>query len=391
MEIENPELAEFRSQDRANFGLRPLDDDAMMDDGASETTFTLRGSSRSFWSTPTADALPETTGPASTVEYSQSNFERDGTIASSQGASTPTDFIIATDFGTTFSSVAFSKRENGRWGNPQTILDYPSDPRIWGKQSLEVPTESWYPKTAIPRQAFEDFGHPIEEEEDAVADIWNAAHMAGQSPRSPESTLADSDDEMGDINPSLPLENDGANGIIWGYEIQKKLKASDMDHSPYERVERFKLLLDNSPTTKQVRDKLNPILKRLKNMGTIGTDEDVISDYLTRLFRHTKDQLTRYHSLSESASIEHVLCVPNVWSAASTRKMQKAMEQAIHNSGLGAMEDLFIVAEPEAAAAYVLYKHKEVKVSLQCSLLPSPLIDLAGRYFLNRRCRRRNS
>jgi hypothetical protein len=42
--------------------------------------------------------------------------------------------------------------------------------------------------------------------------------------------------------------------------------------------------------------------------------------------------------------------------------MQKAMEKAIRDSGLGSMENLFIVAEPEAAAAYVLDGHNDVNV-----------------------------
>jgi hypothetical protein len=362
MDIDNSDLIEFRRQDRANLGLPPVDEDMILDDGVSEaTSATLRPSSRSLWSTPTVEGMSEVSAPAFTGGFPSADRDMDLTETSSQATSNEPSFIIATDFGTTFSSVAFAKREHGQWGDPQSISNYSSDPMPWGKNSLEVPTESWYPNVAITRDTSDELGSATIDE-DPMADIFKAAENQYQATRTLVNISSDGDEEMADSSGGLPEVDDDTDGIIWGYDIQERLKAPDMDHSQYERVARSKLILDNTPNTQEVRDKLRPVLKRLAKRKTINKDEDIISDYLRRLFQHTKDQLVRYHGLPDTAYIEHVLCVPNVWSPASSRKMQKAMEKAIRDSGLGSMENLFIVAEPEAAAAYVLDRNNNVMV-----------------------------
>ena len=129
-------------------------------------------------------------------------------------------------------------------------------------------------------------------------------------------------------------------------------------------------MLDDSELTQKVRDNLRPILNQLKRRGIIRKDEDVIADYLSRLFTHAKGELLKY-GFSESDSIEHVLCVPNIWSSKACRTMQRAMETAIRRSGLGSLENLFIVAEPEAAATFVLHNNINfrIKVGIDSLLL----------------------
>jgi hypothetical protein len=371
MDVDNPNLTEFRRQYRADVGLPP-DDDMTMDDGASEaTSFTLRPSSASIWSTPTAEGRSEVSGPAFRADLPSADEdleERFSDVTPKQ----PT-FIIATDFGTTFSSVAFAKRESGRWGNIQSISNYPYDPMPWGKNSFEIPTESWYPDVAIIRESFDNLKHTVIED-DPILDIYSATDDLYEAPRTPESISMgngavddlhddhDHDEQMTDLNSDSISIDDDTYGMIWGYGIQERLKSPDMNHSQFERVSRSKLMLDSTQETEPVRNLLRPILKKLKQRGTIVNDEDVISDYLTLLFKHTKAQLIAYHDLCDTDSIEHVLCVPNVWSSASSRKMQKAMQTAIRDSRLGSMENLFIVAEPEAAAAYVLDRNNDVNV-----------------------------
>ncbi len=127
-------------------------------------------------------------------------------------------------------------------------------------------------------------------------------------------------------------------------------------------------MLDDSPDTQKVRDKLRPILNQLKRSGIIKKDEDVIADYLSRLFLHTKEQLILNHGFTDSDSVEHVLCVPNIWSSKACRTMQQAMEIAIRRSELGSLENLFIVAEPEAAATYVLHNNINFRIKVRlCS------------------------
>jgi len=125
--------------------------------------------------------------------------------------------------------------------------------------------------------------------------------------------------------------------------------------------------LDKSPATLAVRKQLRPILQQLKTNNIIKEDEDVIADYLTQLFRHTKHQLITVHNMPNDCIIEHVLCVPNAWNSQACRKMQAAMGNAVQRSELGSMKNFFLVSEPEAAASYVLDTDNQLNVSVQLS------------------------
>jgi hypothetical protein len=119
------------------------------------------------------------------------------------------------------------------------------------------------------------------------------------------------------------------------------------------------LWLDKSEHTASVRAELDPILRRLKRKKVIKENEDVIADYLGRLFMHTKAQLKEEGVISDATPIEHVLTVPAIWTADACRKMQRAMAVAIEQAKFGAVENLFLVSEPEAAATYVLSQCKK--------------------------------
>ncbi len=316
-------------------------------------------------STPLAQGMSEFSGRSTTLDFHSADFETDSVQNFRESVSKQASFIIATDFGTTFSSVAFAKFENGRWSEAMSISNYPDDSMPSGRSSLEVPTETWYPNVAISREP-NGKDNSFGTYDDLIEDIYNAGENDGlEAAPAPRSYMDDpnSDEEMEDGDTVIISAEDGINGLIWGYSIQRQKEMSYVDHGQFERIERSKLLLDNTPQTQEVRDKLGPILKTLKKRKIIQKDEDVIADYLVRLFQHTKEQLVTYHGLSENDVIEHVLCVPNVWSASSSRKMQNAMEEAITKSQLGNMENLLIVAEPEAAAAYVLNRTSNVNVS----------------------------
>jgi hypothetical protein len=90
-------------------------------------------------------------------------------------------------------------------------------------------------------------------------------------------------------------------------------------------------------------------------------------DFLTHLLAHTKAQLIS-HGFNDNDSVEWVLCVPVVWRRRAVRKMQDALIEASHRSLFGrtisnSVENLYIVSEPEAAAAHVLASTREVKVA----------------------------
>lgn len=85
----------------------------------------------------------------------------------------------------------------------------------------------------------------------------------------------------------------------------------------------------------------------------------MISDYLKQLLKHAKTRLEATGDLFPESRTEFVLCVPNLWSESACRIMHDAMASAIQSSGFAALtreciDNLFIVAEPEAAAEFVL-------------------------------------
>ena len=140
------------------------------------------------------------------------------------------------------------------------------------------------------------------------------------------------------------------------------------------RLTRFKLLLDErSKETTALKGKLDQIIKRLKQKGFIKGYEDLIGDYLQQLFIHTKAMLQDSRVLMDNMPIEFVLCVPAVWPSKASRIMQAAMCKAVELSGLGSVTDngldnLFIVSEPEAAAACVLEEDSD-NVNVSSSMI----------------------
>lgn len=165
------------------------------------------------------------------------------------------------------------------------------------------------------------------------------------------------------------VASDETRNLFWGYGIHQMIKP-DADLGSINRIAKSKLLLDTSPKTEPVREKLRSIVDKLrkktkragKTYVRAMSDEDIIADYLTQLFLHAKDQLITVHGIPNNVVVEHVLCVPVVWKAKACRTMERAMETAIRASGLGTSKDLFLVSEPEAAAAYIIGKNKVINV-----------------------------
>lgn len=287
-----------------------------------------------------------------------------------------TPFVIATDFGTTFSSVAFTRRYQGTWEPPQTISNYPHDPfKLFGGEANEVPTQSSYPNIAMLR------GHGDEELDvpetgEKIKNIFDydeeieepLSHLLNEdSSDDRENSVSDEDQEM--INEETEKALSGQESLPfyqWGYGIQALVRSDNSRLSQSQRLERFKLMLDETANTRVVRDKLRPTLIQLKRWGMIKEDHDVIADYLTQLFLHTKDQLkTGSSEFTDACPVEHVLCVPNAWSSKACRIMQKAVETAIRRSRLGSLDNLFIISEPEAAATFVLYENSRINVHVR--------------------------
>ena len=107
--------------------------------------------------------------------------------------------------------------------------------------------------------------------------------------------------------------------------------------------------------------------KRSSPIGPRDT-QDVIADFLTEVFEHTKNQLSLLHGFSNQCPVQFVLTVPTIWSPQSSRILQAAMQDALRATEFGieskgAIENLFIISEPEAAATYIIKASAKVLVS----------------------------
>jgi len=387
MDVDNPSLQAFRQQWRKEKGLPSVDDDDSRLRQASEasswtmqpqsslasTAATIRGTPDGSWPPDFDDYLP----PDDRMDTEPLETEQTANFGSSESK-----FVVATDFGTTFSSVAFTKRDLGNT-EPQVIFNYPCDPMTNGKPSLEVPTESWYPDIANYRDFVDEtIMTPLDEEDGGnILDDDDDSDELLPYMRNEEHIDVQEDWHLGQ-DPDMPIRETveyTENGkepsnFLWGYETQDvetqaMMRFPGVNRNQFKRIARSKLMLDDSEKTQKVRDTLRPILKQLKSRKIIRKDEDVIADYLSRLFLHTKVELLK-KGFSDSDSVEHVLCVPNVWSSKACRTMQRAMETAICRSGLGTLDNLFIVAEPEAAATFVLHNNINFRIKVTFNSLP---------------------
>lgn len=306
-------------------------------------------------------------------------MDPDTSMSDSDADATPNTrhLVIAVDFGTTFSSVAYvgytHPNQRCRIGFQQVeIVDrYPDHP--YGNFTChDVPTEIWYSQRIARRIHHErdDFEHQT------LADNISSGDHGGDA--SDTEASSEGTPEPDQLSAMLNGESKSAS-LFWGYGVQDQLKEADYDADHSRHLSRFKLMLGESPHTANVRKTLSETCKTLKKMRLIEEDTDIIADYLEHLFRHTKKRLIESEGYTDASTVEFVLCIPAVWEAKASRKMQVAMGTAITRSGLGklqngSVDNLFLVSEPEAAAACVLASEKaRLNVLLQ-------KIDFVGRF-----------
>ncbi|KAI9707855.1 MAG: hypothetical protein M1820_004461 [Bogoriella megaspora] len=139
----------------------------------------------------------------------------------------------------------------------------------------------------------------------------------------------------------------GANGtttpkpgtIRWGFQFKPE--------SP--RLRCIKLFLDRNQKLPHFVSPLDTAAQLRRYDRTVM---DAVSDYLTQIYTHTMDTLTRRYgeTFVASTKIEFVLTVPAVWSDAAKNATLHAAERA----GMGSRHDLRLISEPEAAAVYTL-------------------------------------
>ena len=298
-------------------------------------------------------------------------MDPDTLMSDSDADATPNTrhFVVAVDFGTTFSSVAYvgynhpSQRSRIGFQQVEIVDRYPDHP--YGNFTChDVPTEIWYPQR-IARPIHHDTG--ASEQHPVVDDISSGDNDDDGSDTEASSESTSEPDQLS----SALLNGNSKASLFWGYGVQDQLKEADHDADCSRHLSRFKLILDESPYTANVRNTLSETCKTLKKMRLIEEDTDIIADYLEKLFQHTKKRLFESEGYTDASTVEFVLCVPAIWKAKASRQMQVAISRAITNSGFGmlqngSVDNLFLVSEPEAAAVCVLASERtRLKVLLQ--------------------------
>ncbi|OAP55864.1 hypothetical protein AYL99_10016 [Fonsecaea erecta] len=273
-------------------------------------------------------------------------------------------FIIAIDFGTTFSSVAYLRIEPGvqrhliEPSSIQCIDNYPDAPPFRFKQATRVPSELVYctqPTSNAANDQPQNSPNPISDDEsdNSLEEDWAS------------SATEDSDPDQ-DLPPPKRTKYSTRSNSAWGFGCHNNLKyvQPGAAASGPRILSRFKLLLDDEPSTQSAREWIKVDVRELKAMDVIQEPSDLIADYLQHLFTHVKTQLESYCGFREGIPVEFVISVPTRWSAQACRKMHAATARAIERSRFSQLEqriieDLFIVAESEAAAVLVLDEAKK--------------------------------
>lgn len=308
--------------------------------------------------------------------------------------------IIAVDFGTTYSAVSYVTLEEGESAQYidsrriRSIQNYPDDQNFGytGDMRCEVPTEVMYPlerrhmrefrrrecmknagrtHDSEPEEQNEEYEDSDTVDDEAEPDMPGVdVHMVEEA--NMDVDMLDDSEGLAIFGPQDDSEgaDDNQQSFKWGYSVHEARGLVATHADPTNQVlARFKLLLDNSPLTNAIRARLEPTLRELKAKKIIKDSHHVIVDFLTCLLRHTRSQLKEAGINDEEYHTEMVLCVPAIWTQKACRDMQTALAKAMYLAGFGGVdvennciENLFIVSEPEAAAAYVLAKDRRITV-----------------------------
>jgi hypothetical protein len=278
--------------------------------------------------------------------------------------------IIAVDFGTTYSAVSYVPLFQGHSSNGvhshsiRSIRNYPESYFNPDNQMVaEVPTEVLYP---LNKRFREEESSNITNQSVANG-LDNEAH---ENASNPIFTLnSEHADQYGLDEDDNMTESFSDDQFRWGYQVHElwSLPSAHSDSSN-QPLSRFKLLLDHSPITEALRNRVQRTVDELQKQKIVSGTICVIADFLTYLLKHTEKEL-QSEGYDDSFQREIVLCVPAIWTQQACRHMQTSMAMAMTQAKFqgvdvetNSIENLFIVSEPEAAAAYVLTDEPRLSV-----------------------------
>ncbi|KAF5572636.1 Hsp70 chaperone protein [Fusarium pseudocircinatum] len=264
----------------------------------------------------------------------------------------PKRLIIAIDFGTTYSAVSYVEVLQGCASdsvdtrNIRSIGNYPDSWHYYdAPMGTEVPTEVIYPLDRHFRDHF-NLDNPDKQL---------------KSVDSVEVPVPEADGDTSRLS-------DMSQAFRWGYQVHEVWnRASTHSNTTNQPLSRFKLLLDNSEMAESVKRDVRETVNTLRRRNIIQGPLHVIADFLTYLLGHTRSQLLR-QGFDDSYEKEMILCVPARWTQKACRDMQSCLAAAMKRASFtGAdlqnksIDNLFIVSEPEAAAAHMLSTSAEIK------------------------------
>ncbi|KAH7378746.1 hypothetical protein BKA66DRAFT_610262 [Pyrenochaeta sp. MPI-SDFR-AT-0127] len=305
-----------------------------------------------------------------TIEGDEKEFDDDDSMETDPISNVHEDrIVIAIDFGTTFSSVAYTilpkgmRAEDVNVRRVKCIGNYPGYDPLPGIQEprQDVPTELWYDEERL-RPQRDHFSNAAHDEEQSHSE--NEPSDSDDGPSEGEESQFE-DDGGREAKVSTPEKKVHTSGVTqyWGFGVQQRLSLTQIPRDDARPLSRFKLNLDEKKETEDVRADLKDILKALTRKRIIKSPTDIYAHYLTHLLKHTKEQLILSNELHPHMLIQFVLCVPAKWPMNACRIMQIALEEAVKQAGFGeqanhSVHNMFMISEPEAAAECILAEEK---------------------------------
>ncbi|KAL4944075.1 hypothetical protein BDV06DRAFT_233909 [Aspergillus oleicola] len=154
-------------------------------------------------------------------------------------------------------------------------------------------------------------------------------------------------------NPDVPSESWYLDGeLFWGYNAREAIKGIQNNDLDYKNriIQCAKLMLSTSQ-----RDTEGPQDELRRTLHKANKDhKDVIRDYIREILLHSKGFLESTEALDEECEVEVVFCTPAGWTAKAIRDMQEIVLDVAQGIKFGKLLPLYILNEPEAAAAYIL-------------------------------------
>jgi hypothetical protein len=163
--------------------------------------------------------------------------------------------------------------------------------------------------------------------------------------------------QPGNATPMYLYIDPKRNGEIqWGWQVVRRLAwSNDSIHQHPDRCfSSFKLLLDETDATTQIRAKLQNQLRILKKAGVIHHEDDILYHYLVKWFTFARER-----GIDNGVSHpEFVVCVPSAYSVSSFHRWFKAYNRAIRTVWTAFSDSvppkIFTISEPAAGASFCL-------------------------------------